>query len=470
MNTTILSLLLIGAVGAEVEATTERETFLYVTTKPAGAEVLVDGKHVGTTPGLFPFQPGVRRQIIVELEGHEEHKEGITIRAGDIKRLTLKLIPSGKDVVHPPQATPSLQSEALPKDATLDAILLRLTNPPRGWKVTENLIISDDDLAKMVDETSGRCDYASRISLSGHGKRMLVDVYRVAPGEDLEKLLDTILRRTLNPSEPLACLTYGRTILLFHGPDFTSQNEVIRELGFQEESQLPLWADLAKQHELRKQNHVQLVVGKERLTLEGELTTWDELRNRLEELPDRKNTTLYIARPTDDWIISEWQELEGRIVVTCRDLGFESISFNGVHPLGSKATPSLRLAIAGKEKMTLEGKEVNQSKLFDALLSVPDRYRTVLEIVRASGGSETMTIQEWNNLHMFAATLAIQLGFKSTTYIGERPSRLQSVNGPSWPARRAPDTCPRRETELRRTGKGRFQLPRKTQSRVSRES
>ncbi len=101
MSTTILSLLLIGAVGAEVEAKTERETFLYVTTNPVGAEVLVDGKQVGTTPGVLPFKPDVRRQAIVELDGHEQHKESITFRAGDIKRLTLELIPSRKDVGGP---------------------------------------------------------------------------------------------------------------------------------------------------------------------------------------------------------------------------------------------------------------------------------------------------------------------------------------------------------------------------------
>ena len=812
MNTTILSLLLIGAVGAEVEATTERETFLYVTTKPAGAEVLVDGKHVGTTPGLFPFQPGVRRQVIVELDGHEQHKETITIRAGDITRLSLKLLPGRKDIgrktrkevggligrrtrdsleatprqllrlehdghvltvafspngkilasgddrglvklsdpangvqimnlrlldlpekgvqiaprmqrdgvvealafspdsttlaiggaggrvqlfnaetgtriltlhdvklasehektnpdkpdgVETRLATPrahgsvmamafspdgtmlatagehiteasgvtpgilklwdaktgelkrdlqghlwqvsavafspegkflasagqetdstsgvrlwdartgnlksklssphgdpcslafspdgkllavgttiqdediprgsliiyrvetgatevirqlpkSLWSMAfssggdalattgfaetvslwdpltgelkheirptdrpaedarlcvaffplanmlaiggkdadengfvttweitrpsetsaasqqvedqqpLPEDATFDAILARLTNPPKGWKVTERQTNSIDDLADNVDKSRSLCDYASLIGLSGHDKRILVGVYRVAPGKDLREAREAVLRSTLKLAPPSrvfspACLTYGSTILTFLGSDISSRDEAIRELGFQERSQVPLWADITKQFELRKQNHVQLVVGKERLTLEGEPTTWEELRNRLEKLPDRENTVLYIARTADDWIIAEWKELEDRILVTCRDVGIESTSFVGRRPLGYRATRSLRLMIAGKEYVTLDGRELKHRDLFDELLNVSDRYRTVLEICRAAGASETMKIHEWENLHSSASAIANRLGFKSTTYIGEYP-------------------------------------------------
>ncbi len=71
--------------------------------------------------------------------------------------------------------------------------------------------------------------------------------------------------------------------------------------------------------------------------------------------------------------------------------------------------------------MTFEGRKVKESELFDELLSISERYRTVLEIVRASGGSKELTIQQWNNLQGHATTIANQLGFKGTTDIGERP-------------------------------------------------
>jgi len=90
MTTAILWLALLGDLDSHVEATEERETLLYVATRPAGAKILVDGKRVGITDGLFPVELGVR-SVIVELDGHDRQIEQVTIRAGDIHRLKLKL-------------------------------------------------------------------------------------------------------------------------------------------------------------------------------------------------------------------------------------------------------------------------------------------------------------------------------------------------------------------------------------------
>jgi type II secretion system protein G len=69
----------------------ERGTFLFIRTKPDGAKVLVDGKQVGISDDLFAVDPGVRR-IIVELEGHDPNGRDVTVRAGRIERVNLKLI------------------------------------------------------------------------------------------------------------------------------------------------------------------------------------------------------------------------------------------------------------------------------------------------------------------------------------------------------------------------------------------
>lgn len=98
MTTAILWLALLGDLDSHVEATRERETLLYVATRPAGAEVLVDGKRVGITDGLFPIEPGVR-SVIVELDGHDRQRKQVTIREGDIQRLKLKLIRRTKQEV-----------------------------------------------------------------------------------------------------------------------------------------------------------------------------------------------------------------------------------------------------------------------------------------------------------------------------------------------------------------------------------
>ncbi len=275
MTSAILSVILLATVGADVEATKERETFLYITTSPPGAEVLVDGKRLGTTPGLFPFKPGIGR-VIVELDGHDQHGEDITIRAGDIKRLRLRL---------KRKAEPKVNLPALSPDATLDSILARLNKPPNGWKVIESKSESADRLLESSEELGGRVEHVAMIGLSNRGKRIVVGVYESASSEDLAGIRDKALRSTVGLSRnighkphPLACLTYGNTILTFFAADEVAPEflgEALRELGFAEKSQVPLWADLLKQHEMRKQNRVTLVVGKERMSLEGKPMTWD---------------------------------------------------------------------------------------------------------------------------------------------------------------------------------------------------
>jgi len=484
IGATILSMALLGAAGGEVVAKDERDTLLYVVTSPPGAEVLVDGKRVGTAPGLFPFEPGVRR-VIVELEGHDKHGQDVTIRAGDITRLKLRLTrraeangdsqlgqevtlesipagwnksPKGREVLErlklqsPRQDEAKVDSQPGP-EATLESILARLNNPPKGWKVLESQSKSGAELADAAGEFGGRVEHASLIGLSRCGKRILASVCECAPGEDLERIRDKMLQstvrrtilirglsshvntpgplrnpgsrvRTSSKASPVACLTYGRTIVTFLAADQFDREfleEAIRELGFKQKPQLPLWADLPKQHELRKQDRVQLVVGKEKMTLEGEPTSWDELRPMLRKLPDLENTVLYISGTTDDWVINEWEDAIGRIYGICDTVGIKSTSFIGVHPLGSRQMLSIRLVIAGRDNMTLEGRQVKESELDEVLLSFPERYRTTLQVVRATEAGDSMTIKQWRSLSWRAATTALLLGFKSVTDIGERP-------------------------------------------------
>ncbi|MBC8875875.1 MAG: hypothetical protein H8E44_41140 [Planctomycetes bacterium] len=92
MTTAILSLALLGVVGAEGEARERRETALYVVTSPVGGEVRLNGKRAGWEPHLFPFRSRIRRvRVTVELEGHDDHRETIVINTGDIERLELRL-------------------------------------------------------------------------------------------------------------------------------------------------------------------------------------------------------------------------------------------------------------------------------------------------------------------------------------------------------------------------------------------
>jgi len=90
MNATLLSAALLCLMAPPVESAGAPQTLLYVRTMPSGAQILLDGKPLGTSDGLFPVQPG-QYKIVVDLEGHEPQKQDITVRDGRITRIELTL-------------------------------------------------------------------------------------------------------------------------------------------------------------------------------------------------------------------------------------------------------------------------------------------------------------------------------------------------------------------------------------------
>jgi PEGA domain/HEAT repeats len=93
----------------------KRDTLIYVRTDPPGAKVLVDGKELGHTPGLFPVEAGVAT-IILELKGHEKITKNMTIQANGITRIEIELKPQT-----PPEQPEQEETDAvktLLRDAT----------------------------------------------------------------------------------------------------------------------------------------------------------------------------------------------------------------------------------------------------------------------------------------------------------------------------------------------------------------
>ena len=83
--------LLVPLVHADQTRTSEKpETWLFVRTTPPGAQVFLDGKQLGTSTDLFPVESGVRK-LVVKLEGHDPQTQTVTIRAGEVTRVVLKL-------------------------------------------------------------------------------------------------------------------------------------------------------------------------------------------------------------------------------------------------------------------------------------------------------------------------------------------------------------------------------------------
>jgi hypothetical protein len=115
-----------GADAPGVEKKAKPDTLLFVRTTPAGAEVRLDGKPLGTSNDLFPVGPGTYR-IVVDLRGHQPYERLITICHGKITRIELTLEekqPAGAASGTPSPKSALRQSSSgvrpLPNDAKLN--------------------------------------------------------------------------------------------------------------------------------------------------------------------------------------------------------------------------------------------------------------------------------------------------------------------------------------------------------------
>jgi hypothetical protein len=88
------AILLIGAIFAlgapDVETTPEATTQLYVKTVPPGAEVIVDGKTLGKSDGLFDVAAGTHK-LTLRREGFVVEARSIEVRQGEITRVEVRL-------------------------------------------------------------------------------------------------------------------------------------------------------------------------------------------------------------------------------------------------------------------------------------------------------------------------------------------------------------------------------------------
>lgn len=85
-----LLLMSLGYSGINQATAEEPHSELYVRTVPEGAKVLLDGKELGTSPGLFPVKSGDYK-IVIDMEGYQAEEQKITIREGRITRIELSL-------------------------------------------------------------------------------------------------------------------------------------------------------------------------------------------------------------------------------------------------------------------------------------------------------------------------------------------------------------------------------------------
>ena len=91
MNVTVLSLMLAAVIAPPAKTSNERSTRIYVRTTPPGASILLDGKELGTSDGLFLVPPGVRK-ITLEMIGYDPEAQTVDVKEGWITRVEVRMV------------------------------------------------------------------------------------------------------------------------------------------------------------------------------------------------------------------------------------------------------------------------------------------------------------------------------------------------------------------------------------------
>lgn len=92
MNALFLTTAMLVFGAPEVQTTPEPATQLYVKTVPPGATIIVDGKTLGKSNGLFEMAPGSHK-LTLEMENSGPEQRSIEVRQGEITRVEVMLKP-----------------------------------------------------------------------------------------------------------------------------------------------------------------------------------------------------------------------------------------------------------------------------------------------------------------------------------------------------------------------------------------
>jgi hypothetical protein len=133
---------------------------------------------------------------------------------------------------------------------------------------------------------------------------------------------------------------------------------------------------------------VRLVVGESKLTFEGKLTTWEQLPEALEKIPNRASTVLELAIESDRLTIAQLNDAQARAGILSRKAGFEYLSYIGVQGLGSKGSPNSsrrtgnlgtsRRDIASAETDTKTSSDVSVQELLQETRNSDHAYKLAL--------------------------------------------------------------------------------------------
>lgn len=398
-----LALAVVGAVAMaaappDVETRPTAQTQLYIRTVPPDASIQVDGKSQGTAPLLIALPPGVGKVVVeVELGGFQSKTREILVRGGRITRVELKLreaAPAAKQSPTPPASA----LETLVEPGKLGRLDLRIVPTHAG---ESKVSLSESEIKQyekqlqqegpFVGRDRGddfgwfqlRCHVSPHLITAEHAGRrfvllsnrpaevmlaigwrsgpwklhgvMATDDHRGLPSITIE--MDKAGGQRVNElttrcqgsrlamlvddqaiSIPLIRAPIGRRILITGSFTRDEVDQLIRTLRA---SVVP--PPSSQRPQLRERHFVRLVVGKERMTFEGQETTWEKLPVLLQAVADRSTTVLEVAIASDEMSVRQRNAAQRRAIEMAHRHGFEYPSDIGVHPFGSKGTPSQRV-------------------------------------------------------------------------------------------------------------------------------
>jgi hypothetical protein len=180
----------------------------------------------------------------------------------------------------------------------------------------------------------------------------------------------------------------------------------------------------------RPRYFVCLVVGEDGMTFQGQKTSWEALPALLEKVPNRAQTVLAFATPSEGPHGSRRNREKYRASQIARYFGFEYRSDVGVHPLGTKGSlPQLAASphrrpryfvrlVVGRESMTFEGQETSWEELPALMEKVPNRAETVLEFAMPS---RELIAQRRSQDSGRAGKLVRRFGFEYLSLTGVHP-------------------------------------------------
>lgn len=103
-------------------------------------------------------------------------------------------------------------------------------------------------------------------------------------------------------------------------------------------------------HDRELRHFVRIVAGPDTMTFESEVASWEKLPALLNRVLNRTFTVLEIAISTEQISVAKMNEATGRAMRLASSHGFEYSSYIGVHPLGSKGSPTEIATNRGKAR------------------------------------------------------------------------------------------------------------------------